>query len=85
MKRIVEVEEQSGFDAMLGEPIIILSGVYHYAGIVSGVNDDHLELTKPKLVYETGNWGANNWKDAQDLPSPWRVMLQGIESWGPGK
>ncbi len=85
MKRIVEASELTGFEAMLGESIIILSGVYHYSGIVAGVNEDHLELSDPKLVYETGVWSDKNWKDAQPLPSPWRVMLQSIESWGPGK
>ena len=85
MERIIETDETSGFDAMLGKPIIILCGVYHYAGTVSGVNADHLELSSPQLVYETGSWGDDAWKDAQSLPSPWRVMRQSVESWGPGK
>ena len=85
MKRIIETEESAGFESMLGESIIILCGVYHYAGVLSGVNADHLELSDPKLVYETGGWDAKEWKDAQALPAPWRVMLQGIEAWGPGR
>ena len=85
MLRMVETEEGSGFEKLLGKPIIILSGVYHYAGTLVGINQDHLELEDPKLVYETGDWSARTWKDAQSLPSPWRVMLQGIEAWGPGK
>ena len=85
MKRIIEVDEVNGFEAMLGELVIILSGVYHYAGTVSGVNDDHVELSDAQLVYETGPWSANKWKVVEDLPSPWRVMFQFIESWGPGK
>ncbi len=85
MKRIVETDEKGGFEAVLGESITILSGVYHYTGILSGVHEDHLELSDPKLIYETGAWTDSDWKDAQPLPSPWRVMRQGIESWGPGK
>lgn len=85
MKRIVESSEVSGFESALGESVIILCGVYHYAGIVAGVNEDHIELSDPKLVYETGEWTTKEWKDAQPLPSPWRVMLQGIEAWGPGR
>jgi len=85
VKRIVESSEVSGFESALGESVIILCGVYHYAGIVAGVNEDHIELSDPKLVYETGEWTTKEWKDAQPLPSPWRVMLQGIEAWGPGR
>ena len=85
MKRIVETSETSGFEAALGEKVIILCGVYHYAGVLAGVNEDHLELSDPKLVYETGPWDADAWQDAQALPSPWRVMRDAVESWGPGK
>ena len=85
MKRIVEVEGASGFDAVLGEKVVLFCGVYIYAGRLIGVNTDHLELGDPKLVYETGELMGANWKDAQALPSPWRVMRQSIESWGPGK
>jgi len=84
MKRIVETDD-GGFQAMLGEQISLWCGVYIYTGKLAGVNADHLELDEPKIVYETGELGASEWKDAQALPSPWRVMLQGIESWGPGK
>jgi len=85
VKRIVETNEEGGFTAVLGEPVVLLCGVYIYAGILAGVNDDHLELTDPKLVYDTGAWNASDWTDAQSLPSPHRVMRQAIESWGPGK
>jgi len=85
MKRIVESDEISGFDSMLGEKVTLFCGVYIYTGILSGVNDDHLELSEPKLVYETGELTSGNWKDAQMLPCPWRVMRQGIESWGLAK
>ncbi len=85
MKRVVETEEVSGFVAMLDEKVVVFCGVYIYTGILSGVNEDHLELTNPKLVYETGELVTGDWKDAQSLPTPWRVMLQGIESWGPAK
>ena len=85
MKRIVKSNEISGFDSMLGKKVILFCGVYIYTGILSGVNDDHIELSKPKLVYETGELSSGNWKDAQILLCPWRVMRQGIESWGPAK
>ncbi len=84
MKRIVETDD-GGFDAMLGEKVCLFCGVYIYTGYLAGVNADHLELTEPQLVYETGKLASEEWKDAQSLPSPWRVMRQGIESWGPAK
>ena len=84
MKRIIETED-GGFITLLGEKIVLFCGVYIYTGVLKGVNDDHLELTDPKLVYETGELATGDWKDAQPLPSPWRVMRRAIESWGPSK
>ena len=84
MKRVVETED-GGMVALLGEKIALFCGVYIYTGKLAGVNNDHIELDEPKLVYETGELTSGDWQDAQPLPSPWRVMLQGIESWGPAK
>ncbi len=84
MKRIVETED-GGFEAMLGEKITVFCGIYIYTGKLAGVNKDHLELEDPKLVYETGALDSGSWKDAQPLPSPWRVLYQSIESWGKAK
>lgn len=85
MKRIVETDEASGFDASLGEKVTLFCGIYIYTGVLAGVNEDHLELADPYLVYETGELARGKWKDAQPLPAPWRVMRQAIESWGPAK
>jgi len=85
MKRLIETDEDSGFDGMIGEKICVFCGVFIYAGKLAGVNDDHIELVDPELVYETGSLCADGWKDAQNMPSPWRVMIAGIESWGKAK
>jgi len=85
MKRIVESNELTGFEAMLGEKISLFCGIYIYTGVLSGINSDYLELTECKIVYETGSLTEGDWKDAQSIPSPWRVMRQAIESWGPAK
>jgi len=85
MKRIAGTIDDAGFEAMLGENVSIFCGVYIYTGKLTGVNDNHIELTDPKLVYETGSLTQGEWKDAQALPSPWRVMLARIESWGGAK
>jgi hypothetical protein len=84
MKRIVETAE-GGFEAMLGEKIVLFCGVYIYTGTLVGVNDDHLELQDPKLVYETGSLTNGEWQNAQKLPGIWRVMRGGVESWGTAK
>jgi hypothetical protein len=84
MKRLVETVD-GGFEAMLGEQIQVWCGVYIYAGVVVGVNEDHIELDKALLVYETGELTAKTWKDAQPLGDHWRVMKAAIESWGPGR
>ena len=86
MKRIIECDDDGGgFDAMLGENVCLFCGIYIYTGKLIGVNGDHVKLAYPKLVYETGNLTNGEWPDAEPLPDPWRVMIQGIESWGPAK
>lgn len=83
MKRIIESEELSGFDAMLGETITLFCMNYIYTGKLIGVNGTHLELDKAKIVYQTGNFTSDEWKDAQPLPiNPWRVQIGAVESWG---
>lgn len=85
MERIVVTENDSGFECALGTKVAIWCGVYIYTGVLSGVNEDHIELSDPMIVYETGDLLTGPWADAQKLPSPWRVMKQGIESWGAAK
>jgi hypothetical protein len=70
---------------MLGEKVVLFCGIYIYTGVLVGVNDDHVELDDAYLVYETGSLDTGEWKDAQRLSGRWRVMLQGVESWGPAK
>lgn len=84
MRRLVEADGQ-GFEAILEEPITLFCGIYIYTGVLVGVHDEYLELSQPQLVYETGPLDAGEWKDAESLPTPWRVMKQAIESWGPAK
>ena len=84
MQRIIETVD-GGFVACLGDKITCFCGVYIYTGTLTGVNDDHVELTDPQLVYETGELTTGEWSDAQALPSPWRIMKAGIESWGMSK
>lgn len=82
MKRLVEVKSDSGLVTLLGEPVLLMCINYFYAGTLSGVNKTHVELSDPKLVYETGEWSSGAWKDAQKLPAEkLYVRLSCIESW----
>jgi len=82
MKRIIESDEVSGFDAMLGERITLFCMNYIYTGKLIGVNDTHIELEDAAIVYETGELSSGTWKDAQRLPCNWRVQMAAVESWG---
>lgn len=84
MKRLVETTGE-GLEAQLGEKVTLFGLVYIYTGVLSGVNDTEVELTDAKIVYDTGELDSGDWKDAQSLPSPWRVRLASVESWGPAK
>ena len=85
MKRVIEVDELGGFDAVLGQKIVVFCMIYIYTGTLSAVYDDHIELDDARIVYETGSLTKGDWKDAQELLGPYRVMVSAIESWGPAK
>jgi hypothetical protein len=87
MKRIVEdTVTSSGLPSLLGEQVFLMCMNYTYAGKLVGVNSDHVELSGASVVYETGEWSAKAWKDAQKVHcEPLRVMIDKIEAYGVGK
>ena len=86
MKRIIEDTESQGLVSLLGEKVVLLCMNYTYAGKLTGVNSDHVELEDAHIVYETGEWSSTKWKDAQKLSmQPTRVMIDKIEAYGVGK
>lgn len=88
MKKIVNVTEVTGegLVALLGENVLIMCLNYHYSGKLVGVNDTDVILEDPMIVYETGEWTAAKWKDAQKLgPKQWYLRIDKIESYGVGK
>ena len=86
MKRIVESEDASGLEALLGENVLLLCANYFYAGKLVGVNKDHVELEDAAIVYETGEWSGKTYKDVQKLHTKrWNVQIAAIESYGMGK
>jgi hypothetical protein len=82
MKKLIEVDNE-GIDVLLGERVTLLCMNYFYTGILSGVNEKFVQLTDPKIVYETGEWSSKDWKDAQALPCKvLYVHLAAVESFG---
>jgi hypothetical protein len=88
MKKLVEVVEVEGegLVKLLGQKVLLLCANYFYAGTLAGVNKEDLLLTNPQIVYETGEWAAKGYKDAQSLHIPeLYVRLSAIEAYGEGK
>ena len=82
MKKIVEEVNGEGTDKLLGERVTLFCLNYIYTGKLSGVNDTCVLLTDAAIVYETGSFSEDGWKDAQELPHDWYVQTDAIESFG---
>ena len=83
MKKLIEVDEGEGLESLLGETVTLLCANYFYTGKLIGVNQDDVLLEDAKIVYETGDWGTKDWKDAQALPTKkFYVRTAFIESFG---
>ena len=76
MKKIVTVTEVEGegLESLLGEPDCLLC-----------MNDKFVLLEDAALCYETGEWTAKTWKDAQKIGQPLYVMTDKIEAYCRGK
>ncbi len=88
MKKVVSVTEVSGdgLESLLGEKVVLLCLNYIYAGVLERVNSDCVLLSEPSIVYETGEWSAKTWEDAQRLHcDKFYVSRACIESFGLGK
>lgn len=86
MKRIIEDTGKGGLDSLLGEKVLLLCGNYFYAGKLTGVNNTFVELDDASIVYETGEWSAPAYKDAQKLGTgPTFIRIQWIEAYRRGK
>ena len=85
MKLLVETKEvhEEGFMALLGKNIEVFCGIYIYAGKLVGVNDKCIKLSNPHLVYETGAFTDEKYKDAQSMGREFHYIATGfIESFG---
>lgn len=87
MKRIVDVtKNEAGFESMLGEKIFLYCARYFYAGTLTGVNSDHIELSNAQIVFNAGEMTEKTYRVSERLPGDkWRVMIAAVESWGTAK
>lgn len=76
---VVNVEEE-GLVSLLGKTITIFCANYIYTGKLESVSGSCVKLTAPKIVYETGAFTENEWKDAQELPNDLYILLGMVES-----
>lgn len=80
--QIVEVEDE-GFIALMDKIITVLCMNYFYTGKLIGVNDTCILLESPSIIYETGRWDEDEWKDKQPLPTDkLYIQTSAIESFG---
>lgn len=85
MKVLIEVKGE-GLESLMHEKVILFCANYFYAGKLEGVNKTFVKLSDPKIVYETGDFSATMWKDAQSLNVPeLYVRIAMIESFARGK
>ena len=85
MKRIIEQTEGEGLEKFLGEKILVMCANYFYTGTLKGINETCILISDAAIVYETGEWNAPSYKDAQKIGSEWYIQLSAIESFGAAK
>ena len=81
---VVDVPNE-GLISFLNKKVTLFCRNYFYAGVLVGVNDECVLLSKACIVYETGAWNTATWANAQALPFDVYVMREAIESFGDGK
>lgn len=72
-----------GYAALVGQKVLIFTTTYIYYGLLETVNCDTLTLSNPHIVFETGEFSAKKFTNAQSLLAPtWTLTLGHIESAG---
>lgn len=87
MKRVVQAQEieGEGLESLLGEQVILFCNNYFWAGKLVGVNDIFVLLEDAGIVYETGPFSDQRWRDLQKTGQPVYVMVSHIEAFMRGK
>jgi len=79
---VVKEVENEGLVALLGKQVMLFCLNYIYTGKLTGVNASCVLLENPSIVYETGPFSDQKFKDAQPLPFQHYVQTSAIESFG---
>lgn len=82
MKKLIEVEEKSGLESLMGECVVLYCLNYIYSGRLIGVDDACALLEDAEIVYETGPLKDTEWKYAEKLRHEHYVKQSCIESFG---
>jgi hypothetical protein len=70
----------------VGERVVVFGANYIYEGNLEAVGKNTLTLAKPRIVYETGKYTDEEYKDVQALMGPYQTLWKsGLESIGLGK
>ncbi|HNA61512.1 MAG TPA: hypothetical protein PKW79_00340 [Rhabdochlamydiaceae bacterium] len=77
--QVIEVDNE-GLVSLLGQQVTLFCMNYIYTGTLEGVNDYCVKLSNAAIVYETGEFGATKFKDAQRLPNAVYVSTGSVES-----
>jgi len=77
--QVIEVDNE-GLISLLGEKVTIFCLNYIYSGTLEGVNDKVIKLNNASIVYETGSFTDDTFKDAQKLPNALYLSVATIES-----
>lgn len=86
MKRIIETQDVSGLEALMGEKVLLMCANYFYAGKLVGVNTSVVELEDAAVVYQTGEWKSKEYAEQEKLHAKvWYVQVASIESFGLSK
>lgn len=66
-----------------GKEIVVFAANYIYSGILVSMSHDVVALKDAHIVYETGEFSAAKWKDAQRLPVDVHyIERSAVESFG---
>lgn len=84
MKRlIVEDENDLGLELLVGEKVFLFCANYFYTGLLIGTSKTEALLKDCEIVYETGPFSEQGWKDAERISfsNEHYVRIRFIESY----
>lgn len=76
---------KTGFAAAKGKAVVVRTVTYHYTGIVVGVEDGFLRLTKAAWIADSGRWNDalrdGAWEEVEPYIEDCYVALGAIVDW----